>query len=61
MNRVQELRRGSGLTQRELALLLGVTVTSLSAWERGVSVPHPRHQRALAKRFNVTVEDLGFS
>jgi transcriptional regulator with XRE-family HTH domain len=33
------LRTRSGLTQRQVADLLGVTVSTVSNWERGVQVP----------------------
>lgn len=34
-----DLRKHAGLTQRQVAELLGVTVTTVSAWERGTQVP----------------------
>lgn len=33
------LRKRSNLTQRQIADLLNVTVTTVSAWERGTQVP----------------------
>ena len=33
------LRQRAGLTQKQLAEALGVTVTTVSAWERGAQVP----------------------
>lgn len=34
-----ELRRRAGLTQRQIAEILDVTVTTVSSWERGTQVP----------------------
>ena len=58
--RLRDLRKASGLTQRELALLLGVTETALRSWEAGRYEPSRRHQRAIAKRFGVEVDELTF-
>lgn len=35
--RIAELRRKSGMTQEELASLLGISAQSVSKWETGVS------------------------
>ena len=39
--RLPELRRAAGMTQRELALYLGVSVRTLAYWEAGRPVPPP--------------------
>ena len=36
---LKQLRERAGLTQRQLADTLGVTVTTISSWERGVKKP----------------------
>lgn len=36
---LKKLRERAGLTQRQLANALGVTVTTVSSWERGVKKP----------------------
>lgn len=37
--RISESRKGSGMTQRELADMLGVTAQAVSKWERGSACP----------------------
>jgi transcriptional regulator with XRE-family HTH domain len=44
--RIAEARRHGGLTQRELAALLGVTVRTIQNYEAGVAVPY-RHLRTI--------------
>lgn len=46
-----ELRIARGLTQSQLALLVGSDRSSVQRWEAGTSVPHPKTQRKLAKVF----------
>jgi transcriptional regulator with XRE-family HTH domain len=36
-----KLRERAGVTQRKLADALGVTVTTISSWERGAKQPRP--------------------
>jgi transcriptional regulator with XRE-family HTH domain len=35
-----KLRKRAGLTQRKLADGLGITIKTISGWERGVTEPH---------------------
>jgi transcriptional regulator with XRE-family HTH domain len=37
VSKIAELREKTGLTQRELALMVGVTETTIANWERGRS------------------------
>jgi len=41
-------RVAAGLTQRALAARLGVTQEAVSAWERGLWRPSPKHLHELA-------------
>jgi transcriptional regulator with XRE-family HTH domain len=58
-NRVKALRSSVGLTQEELARLLGVSLRTLSRWEKGETTPTLRNARRLARRLRVAVEELG--
>ncbi len=63
----------AGLTQRELAEALNkmahefgevpsVEANHVSRWERGaIGRPRPAHQRMLARIFEVSIEELGFT
>jgi molybdopterin-binding protein len=44
---VRQLRRRLGISQRELAELLGTHAMTISKWERGVLEPGERHERLL--------------
>ena len=60
MSMVRELarhRRARGLTQSDLALLVGVTQQAVAKWEQSGSVPHHR-VASLAKNLRVPVEVL---
>jgi non-specific serine/threonine protein kinase len=46
-DRALAVRKRSGLTQRDLAALLGVSYQSLSGWENGLSYPSAEHLEAL--------------
>lgn len=56
--KLKEIRKAQGLTQRELAALLGVSVDSVRRWERGVRKPRADELALFAVRMNVT--DLNF-
>ena len=46
--RLAEVRRTAGLSQRGLAEVLGVGRSTLCHWEQGVCLPGPRSLRDLA-------------
>lgn len=52
------LRKNRGLTQEELAKALFVSRTAISKWEAGRGLPNPDSLVAMAKFFDVTVDDL---
>lgn len=53
-----ELRRAAGLTQTELAGLLGVSQTNIAFWERSTKPPRSDVLGPMAKAFGVSVEAL---
>lgn len=57
-HRLYELRRKAGLSQEELADLLGVTRQAVQKWEAGTSRPDMDNLTALAAYFNVTLDYL---
>lgn len=57
-NRLYDLRKRSGLSQEELANLVGVTRQAVQKWEAGTSRPDMDNLAALARYFNVTLDWL---
>ncbi|ADD41409.1 helix-turn-helix domain-containing protein [Stackebrandtia nassauensis] len=51
-------RRARGHTQETLAQRLGVNVSSVARWERGLAIPYPHVRRALAEELGLPVEEL---
>ncbi len=48
-----------GLTQEDLARLMGLPVLTIGRWERGQTIPHPHNLKVLAKKLGVQVNELG--
>jgi transcriptional regulator with XRE-family HTH domain len=46
------------LTQEQLAVLVGVDKTAVSAWERRLSRPDVSHLHAVAEALGMSVDDL---
>lgn len=62
MNRIKEARKASGLSQKYVAMTLGVAGPSVSNWESGKTKPTPENFMSLAQLFGVTVDYLmGYS
>lgn len=55
---VAQLRKGQGLTQKELAAQLYVSDKAVSKWERNLSLPDVVLLQPLADALGVTVEEL---
>ena len=56
--KLQELRKQKGLTQEELAEVLFVSRTAISKWESGRGYPNIDSLKAIAKFFEVTIDEL---
>ncbi len=57
-NRLIEYRKKAKLSQEELADKLGVSRQAVSKWERGEASPDTDNLIALAKLYNVTLDEL---
>ncbi|MBR1820936.1 MAG: helix-turn-helix transcriptional regulator [Clostridia bacterium] len=57
-DRMRYLREANNLTQAGLAKHLGITRSSVNAWELGISVPSTQYIVELARTFNVSADYL---
>lgn len=57
-NRIKFLRESKNLTQTDLAKQLGITRSSVNAWEMGISVPSTQYIVELASIFKVSTDYL---
>jgi CheY-like chemotaxis protein/DNA-binding XRE family transcriptional regulator len=55
--KLQTIRHHKGYSQEELARLLDVSFPTVNSWERGRSIPYPRHQRAINNLYRQVVGD----
>lgn len=58
MNRIREVRDAKGLSQKQVAIEVGVKSPSVSHWESGKTKPKQENYIALARLFNVSVDYL---
>ena len=56
-DRLQEVRKRSGLTQEEFAEQLQVSRQSVSRWQSGRSYPEMEKIIFICKRYGVTMDD----
>lgn len=56
--RLSELRKDHGLTQKELAEILGVSENSISLYERNINTPDDAMKLQIAQYFNVSLDYL---
>lgn len=57
-DRIKDLRELNRMTQAELARQLGITRSSVNAWEIGISVPSTQYIVELAQTFGVSTDYL---
>ncbi len=57
-DRIKKLREQNGYTQNFLAKNLGITRSSVNAWELGISVPSTQYIVELAQFFKVSTDFL---
>ncbi len=57
-NKIKILRENKGLSQKALADKLGITRSSVNAWEQGISVPSTQYIVELATLFDVSTDYL---
>ena len=58
MNKIKEARKAAGLSQKYVAMTLGVAPPSVSNWESGKTQPTPENLKALASLYNVSIDYL---
>ena len=56
--KIKEYRQQAGLTQSQLAALVGATQKQISAWENGTNEPSIRALKAISKSLACTIDDL---
>lgn len=56
--RIKSLREQQNITQAQLARQLGITRSSVNAWEMGISVPSTQYIVELASIFKVSTDYL---
>ena len=56
--RIKYLREQKGVTQADLAKQLGITRSSVNAWEMGISVPSTQYIVELSNIFKVSTDYL---
>ena len=57
-DKVKTLRMASTITQSQLAKRLGITRSSVNAWEMGISIPSTMYVVELARLFGVSTDYL---
>ena len=56
--RIRELRQARGLTQRQLAELVGMSIPTVCQWEIGLRTPQTRMLPRIARALGCTIDQL---
>lgn len=57
-DKIKTLRESNSMTQNDIAKKLGITRSSVNAWEMGISVPSTMYIVELANLFSVSADYL---
>lgn len=57
-NNISERRKAKGMTQEDLAVMLGVSPQAVSKWENNLSCPDISLLPSIAKIFGISVDEL---
>ena len=57
-NKIAEIRKQKGWTQKELAEMMHVSIAAVSKWERGLNYPDLSLMESLAKHLEISVAEL---
>ena len=55
-DRIKLLRQENDMTQSDLARILGITRSSVNAWEMGISVPSTQYIIEMSRIFHVSTD-----
>ena len=58
MNKIKKARLVEGLTQKQLADMLGVSTVAVCKWECSKTFPVPKRLKQIAEVLHTTVESL---
>jgi transcriptional regulator with XRE-family HTH domain len=60
-NKIREMRKNRGLTQKDLAGITGFSSDTISRWERGDRSPRIKDLEIIASKLNVPIDDTSLS
>lgn len=60
MQTIKQLREAAGMSPVQLAAAVNVSLATVYNWEAGVHEPRASQLRAMARLFNVSMDDIDF-